>query len=282
MSHNKSHNENPGPRHGLRAAIVALGALGLTAFGAGAASAHVSADQTVQPAQGGYGQVRLIVPTESDTARTTAVTVTIPGSVDLASARTLPIPGWTATVITAPDGQTERVSRIEWKADNPANGLGAQEFGVFTFSAGKWPTGVDSVSLPTEQRYSDGSVVRWNEEALDEASEPEHPAPTVLLGQPEGHGGAHGQGAHGQGAPGADRDTGAAAESDSSDPVARILGVVALIVALGAAAVGGALWQRGRPGERPAAGEAAAVPESEGGERDLVSVGSGESGPDRS
>ncbi|MFZ2240260.1 MAG: DUF1775 domain-containing protein [Gordonia amarae] len=278
MSHNKSHNENPG-RYGLRAAIVALGALGLTAFAAGTATAHVSADQTVQPVQGGYGQIRLIVPTESDTARTTAVTVTIPGSVNLASARTLPIPGWTATVITAPDGQAERVSRIEWKADNPANGLGAQEFGVFTFSAGKWPTGVDSVSLPTEQRYGDGSVVRWNEEALDEASEPEHPAPTVLLGQPEGHDGAHGQGAHG---PGADRDTGAAAESDSSDPVARILGVVALIVALGAAAVGGALWQRGRPGVRPSAGEAATVPEGEGGERDLVSVGSGESGPDRS
>lgn len=278
MSHNKSHNEKPVRRSGVRAAVVALGALGLTAFGAaGTASAHVSADQTVRPAQGGYGQVRLIVPTESETARTTAVTVTIPGSVDLASARTLPIAGWTATVTTAPDGQAERVSRIEWKADNPAHGLGAQEFGVFTFSAGQWPTGVDSVSLPTEQRYSDGSVVRWNEEALDEASEPEHPAPTVLLGRPEGH-----DGAHGQGASGGDRDNHAAAEPDSSDPVARILGVLALIVAFGAAAAGGALWQRGRQGGHPAAGAAAAVPEDEGGERDLVSVGGGESGPDRS
>lgn len=61
------------------------------------------------------------------------------------------------------------------------NGLGATEFGVFTFSGGKWPAGVDSVSLPTEQRYSDGTVVRWDEEALDAASEPEHPAPSVTL-----------------------------------------------------------------------------------------------------
>ena len=64
-----------------------------------------------------------------------------------------------------PTGQPHRMD-----GEQLDNGLGATEFGVFTFG-GKWPTGVDSVSLPTEQRYSDGTAVRWDEEALDAASE---------------------------------------------------------------------------------------------------------------
>lgn len=270
-----SHNNHATIRSGLRAAVVTFGVLGLTAFGAaGVASAHVSADQTVQPAQGGYGQVRLIVPTESDTARTTAVAVTIPESVDLTSARTLPIPGWTAKVSTEPDGAAQRVSRIEWTANNPDNGLGATEFGVFTFSGGKWPAGVDSVSLPTEQRYSDGTVVRWDEEALDAASEPEHPAPSVTLAESAGHDGAHGQSAD-------HKAESVAAEQDKADWAARVLGIAALIVALAAAAVGGALWQRGRT-DPAAPADGAATAERDGAEGDLVSAGTGERGPARS
>lgn len=121
--------------------------------------------------------MRLIVPTESDDASTIGLSLTVPEGVDLTSARTLPIPGWTATVEREQSGDGERVSRVRWQATDPANGLKAAEFGVFTLSAGPWPEDVDSVPLPTEQIYSDGSVVSWNEVAVNAGIEPEHPAP---------------------------------------------------------------------------------------------------------
>src|SRR5690349_9653792 len=123
-------------------AVSALVGLG-TLAGAGSASAHVSVDQGKAPAKGSYGVVRLIVPTESADASTVGLTVTVPDGVDLLTARTLPIPGWTAAVENEPTANSERVARIVWRATDPATGVKPKEFGEFTFSAGPWPADVD-------------------------------------------------------------------------------------------------------------------------------------------
>ncbi|MBB2946914.1 uncharacterized protein YcnI [Actinoplanes lutulentus] len=157
-------------------AVLLLGAT-LTLIIAPPAQAHVRVEGS-SPGKGGYGLVRLTVPTESDTASTIGLTVTIPDDVTLSSARVLPIPGWSATVSTT--GQ--RVTTITWTAEDK-KGLGPAEFGLFTFSAGPWPKDRDEVPLPTTQRYSDGTSVEWNEVAVDAVSEPEHPAPIVTLGE---------------------------------------------------------------------------------------------------
>lgn len=174
--------------------LAASAALGLSALAAAApAVAHVRVDDGQSPPQGGFGIVRLVVPTESADASTVGFTITLPDGVDLTSARTLPIPGWTAAVETEPAGDSERVSRIVWRTGDPANGVKPSEFAEFTFSAGPWPEDADSVPLLSEQTYSDGSVVAWNEIAVDTDTEPEYPAPVVTLGAPQdGHGDGHG------------------------------------------------------------------------------------------
>jgi uncharacterized protein YcnI len=207
--------------------------------GAGAASAHVHVDDGQQPAQGGYGIVRLVVPTESAGAATVGLTVTLPDDVDLTSARTLPLAGWTAAVETEPSGAGERVSRIMWRAIDPANGVKPSEFGEFTVSAGPWPADVDAVPLLTDQAYSDGSVVAWNEIAVDKDTEPEHPAPVVTLGATEeghSHGDGHGAPAEATAELSADVTQTAATASTDESWWWRATSVVSLLIAVGTAA----------------------------------------------
>lgn len=232
----------------LRTRLTRLAACCATAAAAslvvaGPASAHVKPDPSSYATQGGRGVVRLSVPDESDTASTVGVTVTFPATVELSSARTLPVAGWTATVETERAGDTERVTRIVWHADSADDGLGPTEFGLFTFSAGSWPTGVDLVTLPVEQLYSDGSVVAWDEVAVDGASEPEHPAPTLALAPAEGtdHGAGHDEHAAEAAQGGAGHDSAAAATSTTAQTSSNLLwGTISLVslavsvVALGA------------------------------------------------
>lgn len=161
------------------------------------AAAHIRVDDSQRPPKGGYGIVTLIVPTESQKSPTVGVTVTLPDDVNLTSARTLPIAGWEAGVETEPvDGGT-RISRIVWRANDGSPGLRPSEFGEFTFSAGPWPDTADTVALTADQTYGDGSVVTWNEVAVDDVTEPEHPAPVVTLGAPDAHHGGGPGAAHG-------------------------------------------------------------------------------------
>ncbi|MEN0140587.1 MAG: YcnI family protein [Rhodococcus sp. (in: high G+C Gram-positive bacteria)] len=227
------------------AAVTALGGVALLGF-ATPAAAHVHVDGAEQLSKGGYGLVRLIVPTESDEASTVGLTLTIPEGVDLTSARTLPIPGWTATVEREQSSDGERVSRVRWQASDPANGVKATEFGVFTLSAGPWPEDVDSVPLPSEQIYSDGSVVSWNEVAVNAGIEPEHPAPVVTLAA----GGAHGDG-HGGTPDSASADGTSHAAAPAGDSTAwlwRTIALVALVLALGAIVAVIVLVRRGHVG----------------------------------
>ncbi|WP_083884000.1 YcnI family copper-binding membrane protein [Nocardia higoensis] len=228
-------------RFGRFGTAVTAAALAVTAFAAPAA-AHVRSDGTPLN-QGGFGVVRLIVPGESAGADTVGLSVTLPDGVDLKSARTLPVPGWTATIEREQTGGSERVARIVWTADSPADGFDVTQYREFSFSAGPWPKDESSVALPTDQRYSDGSVVSWNEVAVDAASEPEHPAPVVTLVAAGGHG--HDSG-HGEGTSNDAADHGTGSGESSPDGWWRALAVVNLVLVLVLGAGLTAVWRRDR------------------------------------
>ncbi|MEE2030711.1 YcnI family copper-binding membrane protein [Rhodococcus chondri] len=154
-------------------ALVGAGATAaLLLAGSGVAAAHVSAFAPGAE-QGGYTVLTFRVPTESDTAGTTALTVELPG---LKSARTLPLAGWTATVEKDPG--TGLATAVTWTAD-PGVSVGPGEFQQFVLSVGPLPE-EDEVLFPAVQTYSDGEVVAWDQPASGGA-EPEKPAPSVTL-----------------------------------------------------------------------------------------------------
>ncbi|WP_072803597.1 YcnI family copper-binding membrane protein [Rhodococcoides yunnanense] len=224
--------------------VVVAATVAVLAFAA-PASAHVRTDGNPVP-QGGYGIVRLIVPGEVEGVSTVGLTVTLPDGVDLTSARTLPIPGWTATVEREQSAGAERVAKIVWKATDPAAGYGVAEYREFAFSAGPWPEDVESVALASDQQYSDGSVVAWNEVAVDDASEPEHPAPEVVLAAAEAHG--HGDGHGTDAAESAAHADDHHEDVDTSDSswVWPTVSVVSLVLAVAAVAGVGVVLRRGR------------------------------------
>lgn len=172
----------------FRIAATLTAAAGCAVALAAPAAAHinVSGDATA----GGWGALTFRVPTESETASTVDLLVTLPDDQPIISVRTQQKPGWTATVtkkkLATPqkddDGNevTEYVSSIEWKATGPQAPIPPGQFDTFGISAGPLPKG-DSLSLPAVQTYSDGKVVNWNEKAAAGQAEPEHPAPMVKL-----------------------------------------------------------------------------------------------------
>lgn len=201
-----------------RALFVSGATVGALLIGAGAASAHVVVSAP-DAAQGGYSVLTFRVPTESDTASTSSVKVTLPG---LNSARTQPVPGWTSTV--EKDSADLAVS-VTWTA-NPGSEVGPGQFQQFLLSAGPLPE-QETVSFPATQTYTDGEVVDWNEPMTEDGSEPELPAPTLTLA-------AAGSDAHGS----AHTETTAASQASTSseDNTARWLAGVGLV--LGAVGAG--------------------------------------------
>ncbi|GAA4752018.1 hypothetical protein GCM10025783_25830 [Amnibacterium soli] len=173
-------------RLGAGLAVAAVAVL----LGATGASAHVHVDGE-DATRGGYGVLTFRVPTESDTASTTEVSVTMPTRTPIASASVQPVAGWTATVttarlakpITTDDGRlTTYVARIDWKAE-AGKGIRPGQFQQFLVSAGPLPD-AEELAFPTLQTYSDGTRVNWNETASGGA-EPEHPAPVLALAAPD-------------------------------------------------------------------------------------------------
>lgn len=209
-------------RRALCAASMA-GALALA--GTGLASAHVTVSAPGAE-QGGYEVLTFRVPTESDTAGTTGLTVTLPG---LRSARTEPMPGWHAEVTKDP--QSALATSVTWTAD-PGVQVGPGQFAEFRLSAGPLPD-ESAVDFPASQTYSDGTVVDWDQQAQAGQDEPEHPAPSLTLAPAAADGGS----AHGAAASPADSTQ---AQSDDGDTTARwlggaglVLGALALALALG-------------------------------------------------
>ncbi|HEY0126071.1 MAG TPA: DUF1775 domain-containing protein, partial [Blastococcus sp.] len=86
-----------------RAVVLAaalLTALTASVLAAPGASAHVTV-ASEDAAPGGFGKITFRVPNESDTAGTVGVRIQIPEEAALASLRTQPMAGWTATLTTA-------------------------------------------------------------------------------------------------------------------------------------------------------------------------------------
>ena len=80
----------------------------------------------------------------------------------------------------APAGAHVRVN-----ADHaaPGTGISSDQVALFRISVGL-PDG-DTVRFPATQTYSDGTVVRWDQEPLPDGGEPEHPAPELTLSAAE-------------------------------------------------------------------------------------------------
>lgn len=216
-----------------RSSLTALCAVAVvggacTTLGAGTADAHVSANAPTLT-QGGYGVVTFVVPNESDTAATTALTVTLPR---LKSARPEMINGWKAEV--AKDPKTSEATSITWTALPGTSGVPVGQFGQFRVAGGPFPE-KKTVELPAVQTYADGQKVNWNQPTKSNGDEPDHPAPTLTL--PVGTGG---HGGHGE--------SSAEDADDSSDSTARWLGGAGLAVGVMGVAFGLVASRRRRVG----------------------------------
>jgi periplasmic copper chaperone A len=235
----------------LRTAASATLFCGAAIAGALAVAAPASAHVTVNPSEateGGYTRVAFRAPTESDTASTTKLEVFLPEATPIASVSTMPVPGWTVAVerkkpaspVAGEGGQpAEVVSKITWTASAGA-AIKPGEFQEFPVSLGPLPE-VDKLVFKALQTYSDGSVVRWIEEPVEGAEEPEQPAPVLrLLPADEGSDGA---------AAGAGVDTpagGSAADDPDGSGPALPLAIAGLAAGLIGAALGGLALARSR------------------------------------
>jgi periplasmic copper chaperone A len=204
---------------GLAAGLaVGLAAVVLTAV---PAAAHVTVSSP-DAAPGGFGKLVVRVPTESDTASTTKLQVQLPADTPFAFVSTKPHPGWTvatterklAKPITA-EGFTlsKVVATVTWSASSASAGIGPGQFDEFELSLGAFPSDVDTLSFPTTQTYSDGTVVVWDQPSGKGQDEPEHPMPTLEL------------------AAATEAAEATAPDTDSSDSTARWLAGTALMVA---------------------------------------------------
>ncbi|MFI9330506.1 YcnI family protein [Kitasatospora sp. NPDC052868] len=234
-----------------RIAAVALAAATSVVVLAGPASAHVTVNPGSAP-QGGYTAVDFRVPNESDSASTVKLEVNLPLDHPLASVRTLPLPGWTATIEKAKldkpikvhgNDVNEAVAKITWTADAGIK-IAPGQFQEFRVSLGPLPTDTDKLTFKALQSYDNGDVVRWIDEAKDGQPEPAKPAPVLTLSKAssdDAHGvtaspAATSADSHGHG----DAKAQASGDGDakSSDSTARVLGVVGIVVGLIGAAFG--------------------------------------------
>lgn len=174
------------------AVLFSLALVGVAA----SASAHVTVSSPDATA-GGWGKLVFRVPTESETASTTSITVKLPTNTPLARVSSQPKPGWTVKLtkvshekpIKVGDFElTETISAVTWTTTG--DGIEPGEFDEFSLSVGPLPE-AESLSFSVDQRYSDDTTVSWDEIAEGDA-EPEHPAPLLELAAAETGGHSHG------------------------------------------------------------------------------------------
>src|SRR4051794_27971934 len=222
-----------------RAALAILaGVVAVLALGVGPASAHVTAN-SADATKGGFAEITLRVPNESDTNSTTSLGVQLPTDTPIANVSIKPVPGWTATTQTEPlnppvtddDGNkvTEAISQITWTAD-PGAGIKPGEYQTFSISAGPLPK-TDSLVLPTVQGYDDGTEVAWIDPTVQGQAEPEHPAPTLTLASSSTEATSSGQAASSSTGSGT---SGLAVTALIVGIVGLLAGAVGVVLALGA------------------------------------------------
>lgn len=231
----KASADPPRSRRWARIGIIGVLTGALLGLGAGVASAHVTVNPS-DAAAGSYAKLTFRVPTESDTASTVSVQVSLPTDHPFASVSLQPVPGWTATtktttfdppLKTGKFNLTDAVSSITWTADDGV-GVKPGQFQEFSISVGPVPD-VTSLTFPATQTYSDGSVVNWDEMAKEgqDRHDLDHPAPLLTIAQA-----------------GSVASDAAPAASDSA---AQILAAVALVIAAVALVVAALGWRRRGP-----------------------------------
>jgi periplasmic copper chaperone A len=171
----------------LRAAAITAASALVFVGAANSASAHVTVSSP-DAKPGGYAKLVFRVPSESDTAGTTKLVVSLPKDRPFSSVSAQVKDGWkvvkTTEKLPAPVKVgdvtlTEAITTVTWTA--AAGGVPPNDFDEFALSVGRIPEGVDSLNFPAVQTYSDGEVVKWEEIAKDGADKPEHPAPSLNL-----------------------------------------------------------------------------------------------------
>jgi uncharacterized protein YcnI len=203
------------------------------------------------------------VPTESNSASTVKVEVTLPEDAPVASVSTQPVPGWTATVarrtLSSPievhgSEVTEVISKITWTA-TPTAAIKPGEFQEFPVSIGPLPE-TDQMVFKALQTYSDGEIVRWIDEPVAAgAEEPEHPAPVLKLtaATSDDAGAAAGPSVAASppgspGSPGSPDSPGSPGSSESSGSSGAALGVgiAGLVLGVAGLVLGGLAFMRTR------------------------------------
>lgn len=180
-------------RRTLKTLSAATAAAGIIAFGATAASAHVSVSPDDTGADG-YSHLTFNVPNESPTAKTSKLEVKLPTDTPFTSVSVKPVEGWTAEVITSDLPKpvtvsgttvTKAPSSVIWTAD-ATHQLGQNQYQGFSLSVGRLPAAGTTVTLPAAQTYTDGNVVNWDEKVAEGQPEPKHPAPSFTTTAEDG------------------------------------------------------------------------------------------------
>jgi uncharacterized protein YcnI len=230
----------------IRRAVVGVAAsAALVLAGAAAAQAHVRVIPESE-ASGAYPKLTFRVPTESETASTTRVSISLPTATPLVFVSAQAVDGWTIKIDTGKLPQpvtlegttlTEATTKVTWTATK-GHEVGPGQFAEFSISGGPLPAAGTELDFPAEQTYSDGTVVKWVEPQPAGAAEPEHPVPSFKVTAAESEEGAS-----------SDTSTTALSASagpgpESSDDSARLLGGAGLIAGLAALVLGALAYRR--------------------------------------
>jgi uncharacterized protein YcnI len=175
----------------LRVACRTAAATGLAGGRAlassGVADAHVRVKADVETT-GSYSALTFRVPNESSSASTTKVIIQLPQDNPFLSVRSKNLPGWTAKLTEAAlpkpidsDGTTitKAVRTVTWTAGS-GNEIAPGQYQEFSLSVGPLPA-PGTVLLPTDQVYSDGTTVSWDDPTPASGAEPENPAPAMQV-----------------------------------------------------------------------------------------------------
>ena len=232
-------------------AVAALGAgIALALATPLAASAHSTIDPD-HADPNGWTYLTLRVPTESDTASTTAIDVHLPTDTPFTSVSYEPVDGWTTTVTqgTLPEPVkshgntiTKAPETISYRADG--DGVLPGQTQTFTISVGPVPD-TGHVVIPVTQTYSDGTVVEWKatpeEVAADDTLDP---APVLWINDapPSDDGHSH-----------SDDEAAPAAADDQTANVALGLGIAGLVVGVGGALLAAVALSRSTRGKKESA-----------------------------
>ncbi|WP_217167778.1 DUF1775 domain-containing protein [Streptomyces sp. AC512_CC834] len=154
--------------------ITVAGAAGAVLLSATAATAHVRVIGEVIPGKPATLQFR--VPSELAEATTVRVTVDVPKDLMITSVPALD--GWNQETLP---GTGDKGTQLVWTAE-AGHEIKPAQSETFQANVGPIPDRY-SLTFNTEQTYSNGTSVAWNEKQTG-AEEPEFPAP-VLVVDPE-------------------------------------------------------------------------------------------------